>query len=474
VTSAIRPPKALEPCRSSKTAEGLPAGLERGLPHNLFAEEALLSAVLIDNSALADILEILSPEDFYHGAHARIFAAMADLHDGNQPIDLVTLYHHLQARGDLERCGGAAGIARLIDAVPAAVNASHYAQIVYEKALIRGMVIAGRDIVGRCLEDGVDLDGLIDFSQGALFNIINRRVRSSFVAIGRLNKGNLAKIRLWCANKSLVRGLPTGFKRLDRLTHGLQAADLVILAARPAMGKTALALNMARNVAVETNLPVAVFSLEMSKEQLSLRMLCAEAQLNAGRIRDGFMSKADWRSLERASRLLSDAPILIDDSAELTATQIRAKARRLQMEHGLGLVIVDYLQLIKSPFRLDRRDLEISEISRSLKALAKELDIPVIALSQLNRELEKRTNKRPRLSDLRESGSLEQDADLVLFIHRESVYQDESVDSAQDAADLIVAKHRNGPTGAVGLIFQKAFTRFDNPVEAPARQTSLQ
>jgi replicative DNA helicase len=455
---------------AAPTKRGQPKGkpnpplFDRPLPHSVEAEAALLSAVLLDNRTLPEILEVLVPEDFYRQAHALIFSAMTTLFDKNEPVDLVTVYSRLEAEGQLERCGGAGCLARLVDAAPAAVNAAHYARIVHDKALIRGLIAAGYEIAARCLDGGGDVDTLIDHSESALFDVTHRRIRSAFTAIGRINAANVEKIRYWHDHKSLVRGIPTGFGTFDRLTHGLQGSDLVILAARPAMGKTALALNMARNVAVNAGIPVAVFSLEMAKEQLSLRLLCADARLNAGLVRDGFMSREDWERLQRATKRLAAAPLMIDDSAELTVTQIRAKARRLQMERGLGLAVVDYLQLIKSPVHLDRRDLEISEISRSLKALAKELNIPVIALSQLNRELEKRSNKRPRLSDLRESGSLEQDADLVVFIHREEVYQDPPAPGTEGLAELILAKHRNGPTGVVKLAFLKAFTRFENMI----------
>jgi replicative DNA helicase len=317
-------------------------------------------------------------------------------------------------------------------------------------------------IAKRCYDDRGNVDDVIDFAETSVFEISQRKTSQSFFPISRLILKNIETLEENQGNKSLVTGVPMGFGLLDTLTSGLQKSDLIILAARPSMGKTALALNIARNAAVDANIPVAVFSLEMSKEQLSLRMLCAEARLDSSRLRGGFFSMADWHRLTDAAGILSESPIYIDDSPSLSAMEIRAKARRLKMDKNIGLVIIDYLQLMKARSGAERRDLEISEISRSLKALAKELEIPVLAISQLNRMLEQRNDKRPRLSDLRESGALEQDADVVAFIYRDEIYNQDENNPLKGIAEIILAKQRNGPIGKVKLTFLDAYTRFEN------------
>ncbi|MGD9219984.1 MAG: replicative DNA helicase, partial [Desulfobacterales bacterium] len=313
----------------------------------------------------------------------------------------------------------------------------------------------------RCFENRGDVDDIIDFAETSIFEISERKTRQGFYPLSRLIIDNIETLEEKQGNKSLVTGVPMGFGQLDNLTSGLQNSDLIILAARPSMGKTALALNIARNAAVDANIPVAFFSLEMSKEQLSLRMLCAEARLDSSRMRGGFFNMDDWRRLTDAAGILSESPIYIDDSPSLSAMDIRAKARRLKLDKNIGLVIIDYLQLMQARSGLERRDLEISEMSRSLKALAKELQIPVLALSQLNRMLEQRTDKRPKLSDLRESGALEQDADVVAFIYRDEVYNQDENNPLKGTAEIILAKQRNGPTGKVHLTFLEAYTRFE-------------
>ena len=431
-------------------------------PQNIEAEEALLSAILIDNSTLYEILENLTPEDFYRTAHQTVFECVAELFSRNEPVDLVTLTNLLREQGRLDAVGGAAFLARLVDSVPLAINAQHYAHIVRRKAALRRLIERSNEIAQRCYEDRGDVDEVIDFAERAIFEISENKSKQAFQPISKIIETNIDALEERQGQKTLITGVPTGFTRMDNLTSGLQNSDLIILAARPSMGKTALALNIARNAAVSEDIPVAVFSIEMSKEQLSMRLLCAEARIDSSRLRSGFFSKEDWVNLTHAAGVLSEAPIFIDDSPDITALEIRAKARRLKMDKGLGLIIIDYLQLMQGRRNAERRDLEISEISRSLKALAKEINVPVMALSQLNRKLEERHDKRPQLSDLRESGALEQDADVVAFIYRDEVYNKDENNTNQGKAEVILAKQRNGPTGVVPLTFLSSYTRFEN------------
>ncbi len=444
-----------KPKSTDQTPYGLP-------PQNIEAEESVISAILIDNDALLDVVETLGPNDFYRTAHQKIYAAIIDLFDKAEPVDLVTLANRLKEMGHLEAVGGASYLARLVDTVPLAVNARHYAKIIYDKASLRRLIEKANAIIKRCFEEKGETEDVIDFAESAVFEISQKKARQSFFALSKIILGNIETLEEKQGNRSLVTGVPTGFTQLDNMTSGLQSSDLIILAARPSMGKTALALNIARHAAVEANIPVAVFSLEMSKEQLSLRMLCSEARIDSSRLRGGFFSMDDWHRITDAAGILSDAPIYIDDSPSLSAMEIRAKARRLKMDKNIGLIIIDYLQLMQGRSSAERRDLEISEISRGLKALAKELDLPVMALSQLNRMLEQRTDKRPRLSDLRESGALEQDADLVAFIYRDEVYNKEEDNPSLGTAEILLSKQRNGPTGDIYLSFLKSYTRFEN------------
>lgn len=432
-------------------------------PHSIEAEEAIISAILHDNSTLMDIVDILMPEDFYRSAHQRIFSAMLDLYGRGEPVDLVTLTDALKSKGHLDAVGGVSSIVQILESVPIAVNAAHYARIIHDKGRLRRLIEKANDIVKRCFEDQGEVDGILDFAESAVFEISDTRKKPGFNHIRSLIDRNIDKLEERQGNRTLLTGIPTGFSGLDNLTSGFQRSDMIILAARPSMGKTALALNIVRNAAVDHHIPCAIFSLEMSKEQLSMRMLCAEARIDSARLRDGFFSDDDWDRLTHAAGVLSEAPIYIDDSSEITPMTIRAKARRLKMEKELGLIVIDYLQLMKSAVSNDRRDLEISEISRSTKSLARELDVPIVALSQLNRKLEERSDKRPQLSDLRESGALEQDADVVTFIYRDEVYNRDENNPNRGKAEIIVAKHRNGPTGLVPLTFLKSYTRFENP-----------
>jgi replicative DNA helicase len=431
-------------------------------PQNIEAEESLLSAILVDNTALLEVVETLSAADFYRTAHQKIYEAITGLFDKAEPIDLVTLNNHLKEKGHLEAVGGAAFLARLVDVVPLAANAQHYARIVHDKAVLRRLIEKANAISKRCFQEQGPTDEIVDFAENAIFEVADQKARQAFYPLSKLIDGNISFLEEKQKNKSLVTGVPTGFRQLDNLTSGLQNSDLIILAARPSMGKTALALNIARNAAVDAGVPVAVFSLEMSKEQLSLRLLCSEARIDSSRLRGGFLTDEDWHRVTDAASDLTAAPIFIDDSASLTAMEVRAKARRLKMDKNIGLIVIDYLQLMQGRAGAERRDLEISEISRSLKALAKEINLPVIALSQLNRMLEQRNDRRPRLSDLRESGALEQDADVVAFIYRDEVYNKEENNPNKGTAEVILAKQRNGPTGDIKLTFLNAYTRFEN------------
>jgi len=431
-------------------------------PQSIEAEESLLSGILIDNNTLIDVIDIISPEDFYRSAHQKIFSGIVELFSKNEPVDLVTLTNALKERGQLEEIGGATYLATLVDTVPLAVNAKHYAKIVHDKASLRSLIEKANKIAKECFEDRGNVDEIIDFAESSIFEISKDKHKQSFFLISEIIDSNIETLEERQGNKTLVTGVPTGFTRLDNLTSGLQKSELIILAARPSMGKTALALNIARNAAVDANVPVAIFSLEMSKEQLSMRLLCSEARIDSSRLRGGFFSMEDWRKLTDAAGVLSDTSIFIDDTPDISAMEIRAKARRLKMEKDIGLVIIDYLQLMKSRMSAERRDLEISEISRSLKALAKEIDVPVMALSQLNRMLEQRNDKQPRLSDLRESGALEQDADVVAFIYRDEIYNSDENNPKKGTADILIRKNRNGPTGEATLTFLDSYTRFEN------------
>jgi replicative DNA helicase len=431
-------------------------------PQDTDAEASILSAILIDNETLFDVVEILQPDDFYRGAHQKIYSAITGLFTRNDPVDLVTLANILKERKHLEEVGGATYLAQLVNEIPLAVNPAHHAKIVHEKACLRRLIHKANEITKRCFEDEGEVEEVIDFAENAIFEISENKIKPSFYPISAIIDNNIDELEERQANKALHTGVPTGFSRLDTLTSGLQNSDLIILAARPAMGKTAFALNLARNAAVDGGVPTAVFSLEMAKEQLSMRMLCSESRVDASKIRNGFFGQEDWQRITEAAGVLSQAPLFIDDSPDISAMDVRAKCRRLKMDKGLGLVIIDYLQLMRGRAGVERRDLEISEMSRSLKILAKELNIPVIALSQLNRKLEERADKRPMLSDLRESGALEQDADVVAFIYRDEVYNKEENNPNRNKAEIILAKQRSGPTGTAHLAFLGTYTRFED------------
>jgi len=429
-------------------------------PQNLEAEQSVLGGILIENEAINRVMEILDPDDFYRDAHRKIFNALINLSERDEPADLITLTNELRKIDQLDSIGGASYLASLIDSVPTAANIEYYAKIVKEKSILRKLIQTSTEIITQSYEDRGDVEVFLDEAERAIFDISEKRVRPSFFSIRDVVKESFKTIERLFQKKELVTGVPSGFKELDRMTAGFQPSDLIIIAGRPSMGKTAFCLNVAQYAAVENKIPVAVFSLEMSKEQLVIRMLCSEAQVEGTRLRTGFLNESDWPKLTIAAGNLSEAPIYIDDSAALSVLELRAKARRLKSERGLGMLIIDYLQLMKGRARVESRQQEISEISRSLKALAKELNIPVIAVSQLSRKTEERTGNRPQLSDLRESGAIEQDADLILFIYRDEVYNRGEDNPNRGKAEVIIGKQRNGPIGKIEMAFLDKFTTF--------------
>ncbi|HCH37009.1 MAG TPA: replicative DNA helicase [Acidobacteria bacterium] len=434
---------------------------ERPLPHNLEAEKAVLGAVLIHNPQINLAVELgIASQDFYRHAHQQIFDKMVSLSERNEVIDLVTLKEELNRAGNLNEVGGPAYIAALVDGVPKSTNVEYYAKIVKEKAILRSLIGSANKILSTAYQAEADSDEQLDRAEQSIFEIADQRLKGGFVKLHELLPGGVETIEKLQEHKDFLTGVPTGFTELDKLTSGFQPSDLVIVAARPAMGKTSLALNIAQYVGTKTEKTVGVFSLEMSKEQLFLRMLTSEARINARRFRDGYLGSEEYKKLSDALGALGEASVFIDDSSSITVLEMRAKARRLKSEHGLHLLIVDYLQLMQGRGRFENRNLELASISRSLKSLAKELKVPVVALSQLSRAPESRSEHRPQLSDLRESGALEQDADVVLFIYREDQYDRKAEN--ENTAEVIIGKQRNGPTGTVRLAFLKEITRFEN------------
>ncbi len=434
--------------------------LEKVPPQNIEAEQAVLGAVLLQNSALNKALEKITSRDFYKSSHQKIFSAMIRMNGGGEAIDLLTLREHLMRDDLIEGVGGSSYLSQLTDVVPTAANVEHYIKIVKEKSISRQLIHTATEIVQEGFSEKKSVEELLEFAEKQIFEISGENIRQGFVDIEKIMKESFRIIEELYDKDELITGIPTGFKDLDDITCGLQPSDLIIVAGRPSMGKTSLCLNIAQHVGVKVQKPVAVFSLEMSKEQLGIRMLCAEARVDAHRMRTGKLGKSDWPKLSTAVGGLSEAPIYIDDTPAISILEMRAKSRRLMMEHGLALIIVDYLQLMRGQSTAERREQEISEISRSLKALAKELNIPVMALSQLNRSVEARQDKKPMLADLRESGAIEQDADVILFVYREEVYKETEENAG--TAEIIVGKQRNGPTGIVKLYFEKRFTLFQN------------
>ena len=432
---------------------------DKGLPSNLEAERSILGAILLDNAVCNQAIEMLRRDDFFLDSHRRIFDKMISLSERLMPIDLITLSEELRRAGEFEQIGGATYIASLIDGVPRTDTIEPYAKLVKQKSMLRKLISASQQIVSLAFEEEDDADVIIDKAEHMIFEIAEDRVRQGFQYIGDVAHRRLEQIEQMAGRPEMITGVPTGFTDFDRMTSGLQRQELIVVAARPSMGKTALALNMAQYAAKNGNV-VGIFSLEMSAEQLVSRLLCSEARVDAHRLRTGYLNREEWARLADALRRLCETKVYIDDSAAVSVMEMRAKCRRLKAEHGLDMLIVDYLQLMAGRGRIESRQQEVSQISRDLKGLAKELDVPVVALSQLSRAPEQRSEHKPQLSDLRESGAIEQDSDVVCFIYREELYN--PTDENQGTAELIIGKQRNGPTGSVQLAFLKEFTRFEN------------
>lgn len=438
------------------------ADLLRLPPHNLEAEQAVLGAMLISPDAVAEGSESLEPDDFYSTAHQIIFRAMRDLYESGQPVDVITTSASLQGQdGALERVGGVEYLANLAAAMPTALHIEHYAKIVREKALMRRIIQTATEIASTGYAAENDAGDLLSDAERKILDLSQSRRVRDFTHIADVLESAFERIEQLYANEGKLTGVPTGYSELDRMTSGFQNSDLIIVAARPSVGKTAFALNIAQNVAVRAALPVAIFSLEMSKDQLVQRMICAEGYLDGHKLRTGALDDDDWPKLSMAVSALSNAPIFIDDSPGITVPEMRSKLRRLKAQHGLGFVVIDYLQLIHGRKSAgENRQQEISEISRTLKQLARELSVPIVALAQLSRSVEQRQDKRPMLSDIRESGSIEQDADIVAFLYRDDYYDPES--TKKNIVEVLIAKQRNGPTGTVELVFLKNYNKFVN------------
>ena len=439
------------------------ATAERTLPHNLEAERSVLGAILVHNDAFNTAAQVIDGRDFYRDAHRRIFDRMVALSERGEAIDFITLKEELSRGGDLEEVGGPAYVASLVDGVPRATNVEYYARIVKEKATLRNLIYAANKILSNAYEADQESDLILDEAESSIFAVADDRLKAGFVPMRELVNDSFPKIEQLFEHKRLVTGVPTGFVDLDEMTRGLQGGDLVIVAARPSMGKTSLVLNIAQHVAVQgEEHTVGFFSLEMSKESLFIRLLTSEAQIDSHRLMSGHIADRDYSRISHALERLSGMRLFIDDTANIGVLEMRAKSRRLQAEHGLSLVVVDYIQLMSARGRYENRTLELASISRSLKGLAKELNVPIVVLSQLSRAPESRSDHRPQLSDLRESGALEQDADVVILIYRDDAYNRDPNNPDAGTAELIVAKQRNGPTGIVRLAFLREQTRFAN------------
>ena len=434
--------------------------LTRNSPQNISAEQATLGSIILDKDSILSCIEILKSEDFYRSAHQVIYQCALDLFEKNQAVDLVTLTEELNKRKQLEEVGGASYLTTLMSSVPTAANVVYYAKIVEQKAILRKLINHATQIVTMGYEEQEDARVLLDKAENLIFDVSQQKIDHSFSPIKDLLTESFEKIEDLYHRDNFITGVPTGFIELDEITTGFQPSELIIIAGRPSMGKTAFCLNIAQYAAMQHKIPVAIFSLEMSKAQIVQRMLCSEARIDTHALRRGRMPEEDWPKLSMAAGRLSAAPIFIDDTAGISPLEIKAKARRLKARHNLGLVMIDYLQLIQTGLKIENRQQEISQISRSLKGLARELDVPVITVSQLSRAVEQRSVQRPRLSDLRESGAIEQDADVVAFLYREEYYKSKS--SKKGIAEVIISKQRNGPTGTLELVFLKECTRFEN------------
>jgi replicative DNA helicase len=438
------------------------AAAERTLPHNLEAERSVLGAILVHNDAFNLAAQVIEPVDFYRDAHRRIFDKMISLNERNHAIDFITLKEELARAGELDEVGGPAYVASLADGVPRATNVEYYAKIVKEKATLRNLIYAANKILTNAYEADQESDLILDEAESAIFSVAEDRLKAGFIPMRDLVKESFPKIELLFEQKRLITGVPTGFADLDEMTRGLQGGDLIIIAARPSMGKTSLVLNISQYVATQPNLTVGFFSLEMSKESLFIRLLTSEAQIDSHRLMSGAIGQKDYGRISHALETLSAMRLYIDDSSNISVLEMRAKCRRLMAEHGLNLIVIDYIQLMSGRGRFENRTLELASISRSLKGLAKELSVPIIVLSQLSRGPESRADHRPQLSDLRESGALEQDADVVGLIYRDDVYNKDPANPDAGTAELIIAKQRNGPTGVIKLAFLREQTRFAN------------
>ena len=432
----------------------------RTMPHNIEAEQSVLGGILLDNTSLSNVAELVKVDDFYRPAHGAVFEAILKLSEKNEPADDVTVTNALREAGKLELAGGVAAITALVERIPTAANILSYSKIVREKSIARRLITAATEIVTDGYEDAGDIDAMLDKAERTIFEINDSREKKGVTHAKDIVKEAFRRIEKLYERREAITGVPTGFDELDKMTAGLQPSDLLILAARPAVGKTALALSLGANTAIRHKKAVAVFSLEMSKEQLVMRLLCSEGRIDGTRMRGGMLTENDWPRLARAAGAISESPLFIDDSGALSVLELRAKCRRLAADKSLDLIIIDYLQLMQGPAGIDSREQQISAISRGLKGLAKELNVPIIALSQLNRGVESRQDKRPMTSDLRESGAIEQDADIIMFIYRDEVYNPETTEKG--VAEIIIAKQRNGPTGTVKLKFFSEYTRYEN------------
>ncbi len=435
------------------------------------AEQAVLGGVFLRNGVFHSLVDVLTEDDFYSPVHRIIYAAFRDLYRRNIPIDLLSVTEFLESQGTLDKVGGGLYLASLVEAVPNAANTLFHANIVKERSLRRELIHASTNILTQCFDASQNVESLLDQSEQTIFSIAEAKVKPAFRSARDLVADVFSELEKRVERKELVTGVATSYHKFDELTAGLQPTDLIIVAGRPSMGKTAFALNMGMRAAVMHDVPTAVFSLEMSMEQLMMRMLCCWGKVDLTRLRSGFLDDEDWKKLYEAADVLSRAPIYIDDTPSLGTMEMRGRCRRLKAEKNLGLVIVDYLQLMRASHRIDSREQEISEISRTLKALAKELHVPVVALSQLNRKVEERTNRRPMLSDLRESGAIEQDADVIVFLYREDAYNKNKDTPKTGVAEIIIGKQRNGPTGTVKLSYLDKYTAFENLADiAPSEE----
>ena len=436
--------------------------LDRTPPQDVVAEQCVLGAMLLSKDAIADVVEVLKPGDFYRPAHQTVYDAVLDLYGRGEPADPVTIAAELTRDGTLAKIGGAPYLHTLIASVPTAANAAYYAEIVRERAILRRLVEAGTKIVqlgyGAASGMGGEVDDVVDRAQQAVYEVTERRTSEDYIRLEEVLQQAFDEIEAMGSRSGELYGVPTGFRELDELTNGLHPGQLVVVAGRPAMGKSTLGLDLLRAASIKGQMTSAMFSLEMGRSEITMRLLSAEAQILLSRLRTGQMTDPDWNRLARRMGEIAQAPLFIDDSPNMSMMEIRAKCRRLKQRHDLKLVVVDYLQLMTSPRKVENRQQEVAEMSRSLKLLAKELEIPVVAISQLNRGAEQRQDKRPQMSDLRESGAIEQDADMVILLHREDAYEKESPRAGE--ADLIVAKHRNGPTKDVVVLSQLHYSRF--------------